>query len=54
VTMDKYFTELKRDTFYSDLDSYNANSMTMIGDKIVGTAWDDYDCDESFECTSMN
>ncbi|MFT6336832.1 MAG: hypothetical protein ACI86M_003633 [Saprospiraceae bacterium] len=54
VTMDSDFTELRRDTFYSDKDSYNANSMTMIGDKIVGAAWDYYDCEESFECTSMN
>lgn len=54
LMMDKDFAEIRRDTFYSDKDSYNANSMTMIGDKIVGAAWDYYDCEESFECTSMN
>lgn len=38
--MGKYFTELDRDTFYSDKDSYNANSMTMVRGKIVDAAWE--------------
>lgn len=54
IEMDEEFKEIKRDTFYPEGFTYNANGMTVIGDKIIGKAWDYNECDESFQCTSMN
>jgi hypothetical protein len=54
IEMDKDFIEVKRDTFYPEGETFNANGMTVIGDNIVGSAWDYYDCDEHTQCTSMN
>lgn len=54
IEMDENFSEIKRDTFYPDGNSHNANGMTIIGDKIIGSAWDYYDCEELNECTFMN
>jgi len=54
IEMDKDFIEVKRDTLYPEGETFNANGMTVIGDKIIGSAWDYYDCDEHVECTSMN
>ncbi|MDF1699105.1 MAG: T9SS type A sorting domain-containing protein [Saprospiraceae bacterium] len=54
VEMDENFDEIKRDTFYPDGNTHNANSMTMVDDKIIGAAWDYYDCPELSECTFMN
>jgi hypothetical protein len=54
VEMDENFDEIRRDTFYPDGNTHNANSMTMMDDKIIGAAWDYYDCPELSECTFMN
>lgn len=56
IEMDDEFKEVKRDTFYPEGETFNANGMTVIGDKIVGSAWDYIECpDESNEsCDYMN
>lgn len=56
IQMDNDFQEIKRDSFYPENRSFNANCMTMMSDKIIGGSWDYIECPEQNDgkCEYMN